>query len=72
MSVIKTPDSYENYEIGKSWLEWDVVADCSKIKTALGVEFSPLDKALKKTFSWLKDNPSHLERYSKLTVHKND
>tara|TARA_B100000686_G_scaffold277384_1_gene296826 strand:+ start:901 stop:1815 length:915 start_codon:yes stop_codon:yes gene_type:complete len=65
LSPIKTPDSYEKYEIGKSWFEFDNVADCSKIKSALDIKFTNVDNALKKTFSWLKDNPSYLENYSK-------
>jgi len=58
------PISYENYETGRSWFEHDIVADCSKLKTELGVKFTSLDIALNKTFVWLKENPSHLHRYS--------
>ena len=33
LHFIDTPISYENYETGRSWLEHDNVADCSKLKT---------------------------------------
>lgn len=61
---VDSPTSYGKYETGYSWFDYDTVADCSKIKTELGVKFTSLEIALKKTFMWLKDNPSHMERYS--------
>jgi len=62
---IDSPVSYESYDTGRSWLEHDAVADCCKIKAELRLKFTPLVTALEKTFSWLKKNLSHLERYSK-------
>ena len=64
MKIVDHPYSIKNLQTGYSWLEYSTVADCSKIKSELGMKFSSLEIALKKTFSWLKDNPNHMERYT--------
>ena len=51
---------YEDMEFGISWTDCDMVADNSKIKKELNVEFTTLEKGLEKTFIWLNkfSNPS--------------
>ena len=64
IQTVEPPYSIKDFQTGHSWLEYDIVADCRKIKSELGIEFSALEIALQKTFSWLKTNPKHMERYS--------
>jgi len=64
LQFIDSANSPEHYKTAYSWLEYDNVADCSRIKSELGVKFTSLEIALKNTITWLKENPSHMERYS--------
>lgn len=50
---------YDGLKVGVPWLEYDLVADNSKIKRDLGLNFTPLETALCKTLSWLLRNPHH-------------
>ncbi len=45
-------------------LSYNRVFDCSKVKSELGMEFTPFGEAVNKTFLWVKENPSHLKRYA--------
>ena len=59
IKMIDAP-KYEDMEFGISWTDCDMVADNSKIKKELNVEFTTLEKGLEKTFIWLNkfSNPS--------------
>ena len=59
IKMIDAP-KYEDMEFGISWTDCDMVADNSKIKKELNVEFTTLAKGLEKTFIWLNksSNPS--------------
>ena len=61
---VDKPILYDGFNVGVSWLEHDLVADCCKVKNELGLILTPLDEAIGKTFLWLKNNPAHLKRYS--------
>jgi len=50
---------YDGLKVGVPWLEYDLVADNSKIKKELGLNFTPLETALAKTLSWLIRNLEH-------------
>lgn len=47
-------------QIGIPWLDYDLVADNSRIKRELGVIFTPLRQALSSTLAWLQANPDSL------------
>jgi len=64
INTVAPPYSINDFQTGYSWLDYDFIADCNKIKIELEIKFTKLEDALKKTFSWLKDNPIHMERYS--------
>jgi len=53
------PD-YDNIKIGNPWSKYDWVTDNTKIKTELGLDFTPMEKALRKTLAWLENTPNHL------------
>lgn len=59
LRYIKTPNSHARYDTGKSWLTHDIVADSTKIKSQLGVQYTALEHALKKTYDWLSANQSN-------------
>jgi nucleoside-diphosphate-sugar epimerase len=64
LHYVDKPAMYDGFGVGVLWGEHDLVADCKKVKTELGLKLTPLDEAIGKTFLWLKNNPAHLKRYS--------
>ncbi len=64
LDSISNPDLYKSHDAGFSLVSsCNFVTDCRKVKSELGLRFTPLDEAVSKTILWLMENPSYLRRY---------
>lgn len=55
--------AYAELKLSAPWLDHDLVADNSRIRKEMALDFTPLEAALGQTFSWLVCHPQHTGRY---------